>query len=92
LSRLPQTRQRSPNAFEAKYLANWTIPAGPPTGYARILDAAPSASIPDDHEFWNNLSRGFGRSHGDNSRERAKIVEKRRVDYVRGLPAKRFDN
>jgi hypothetical protein len=41
--------------FEAKYLANWTIPAGAPTGYARILDAAPSASIPDDHEFWNNF-------------------------------------
>jgi hypothetical protein len=41
--------------FEAKYLANWAIPAGAPTGYARILDAAPSASIPDDHEFWNNF-------------------------------------
>ena len=44
--------------FEAKYIANWTIPAGrAPNGYARILDAAPSASIPDDHEFWNNYPR-----------------------------------
>ena len=42
--------------FEAKYLANWTIPAGP-FGYAQILDAAPSACISDDHGFWNNYPR-----------------------------------
>ncbi|HEX6386007.1 MAG TPA: hypothetical protein VF177_15160, partial [Anaerolineae bacterium] len=37
--------------FEADYSANWREPPG----YAHILAAAPSASIPDDHEYWNNF-------------------------------------
>lgn len=42
--------------FEGKYLANWTIPVGRgTTGYARILDVAPTTCVPDDHEFWNNF-------------------------------------
>lgn len=36
--------------FEEDYTANWLGPLG----YSRILGAAPSASIPDDHEYWNN--------------------------------------
>jgi len=41
--------------FERKYLENWTIPVGrAPSGYAQILHVAPTSSVPDDHEFWNN--------------------------------------
>lgn len=37
--------------FEDDYIANWW---GPP-GYGHVLAAAPSVSIPDDHEYWNNF-------------------------------------
>jgi hypothetical protein len=37
--------------FEKDYTANWW---GPP-GYGQILAAAPTVSIPDDHEYWNNF-------------------------------------
>lgn len=37
--------------FEKDYTENWRGPGG----YADILAAAPSASIPDDHEYWNNF-------------------------------------
>lgn len=37
--------------FENDYIANWW---GPP-GYGHILASAPSVSIPDDHEYWNNF-------------------------------------
>lgn len=37
--------------FERDYTENWRGP----DGYARVLDAAPSISIPDDHEYWNNF-------------------------------------
>ena len=36
--------------FEKDYRLNWTGSSG----YARILGAAPTVSIPDDHEYWNN--------------------------------------
>jgi hypothetical protein len=36
--------------FEEDYARNWR---GTP-GYAQVLDAAPSFSLPDDHEYWNN--------------------------------------
>src|SRR5262245_31058114 len=36
--------------FEDDYTRNWQ---GAP-GYSQVLDVAPSISIPDDHEFWNN--------------------------------------
>jgi hypothetical protein len=42
--------------FEGKYLQNWTAPGGQ-AGFARILHVAPSASVPDDHEYWNNYPR-----------------------------------
>lgn len=37
--------------FESDYTANWQGPLG----YAQVLDAAPAASVPDDHEYWNNF-------------------------------------
>jgi hypothetical protein len=37
--------------FEEDYTANWRGPHG----YARLLDAAPSISTPDDHEYWNDF-------------------------------------
>lgn len=37
--------------FERDYIENWRGP----DGYAQVLDAAPSVSIPDDHEYWNNF-------------------------------------
>lgn len=36
--------------FETDYGRNWRGP----NGYAKILDAAPSVAVPDDHEYWNN--------------------------------------
>ena len=38
------------NRFESDYVKNW----GCPQGYERVLQAAPSVAVPDDHEFWNN--------------------------------------
>lgn len=37
--------------FERDYEHNWRGPLG----YAQILHRAPSVSIPDDHEYWNNF-------------------------------------
>jgi hypothetical protein len=37
--------------FERDYTENWRGP----DGYAGVLDAGPSISIPDDHEYWNNF-------------------------------------
>ncbi len=37
--------------FESDYTHNWQEPPG----YAEVLRAAPSVSIPDDHEYWNNF-------------------------------------
>lgn len=37
--------------FEQDYVQNWERPPG----YAQVLSAAPSASLPDDHEYWNNF-------------------------------------
>jgi hypothetical protein len=36
--------------FETDYRRNWAAPVG----YGQVLAAAPSISIPDDHEYWNN--------------------------------------
>lgn len=36
--------------FERDYVENWRGP----DGYNRVFAAAPSVSIPDDHEYWNN--------------------------------------
>jgi len=37
--------------FEKDYTLNWRGPRG----YTAVLAAAPSLSIPDDHEYWNNF-------------------------------------
>ena len=37
--------------FEKDYTLNWRGPLG----YTEVLRAAPSLSIPDDHEYWNNF-------------------------------------
>ncbi|GAB3309608.1 metallophosphoesterase family protein [Hymenobacter tenuis] len=37
--------------FEQSYLENWTGE----TGYSKVLQAAPFATLPDDHEYWNNF-------------------------------------
>lgn len=36
--------------FEADYVRNWFDPRA----LSRVLQVAPSAAIPDDHEYWNN--------------------------------------
>ena len=40
--------------FERDYRLNWSGH----NGYAQILRVAPSVSIPDDHEYWNNYPHG----------------------------------
>ncbi len=49
------------NKFQNDYLANWFgdrrssgDPRAIPPGYPEILSLAPSAFMPDDHEYWNN--------------------------------------
>jgi hypothetical protein len=49
------------NKFQNDYLANWFgdrrssgDPLAIPPGYPEILSLAPSAFLPDDHEYWNN--------------------------------------
>ena len=50
LKNFPDDRVRLAEKFEGDYRTNWRGP----TGYGQVLDAAPSLSLPDDHEFWNN--------------------------------------
>ena len=55
--------------FESDYTLNWRGPLG----YTGVLSAAPSVSIPDDHEYWNNyphLSPFIQNSFKEASRER----------------------
>jgi len=57
--------------FERDYMLNWRGP----TGYAKVLAAAPSVSLPDDHEFWNNYPHSspfIQNSHTDAGRDRWK--------------------
>src|SRR5258707_13942556 len=39
--------------FEQDYSLNWRGPLA----YTNVLAAAPSISLPDDHEYWNNYPR-----------------------------------
>jgi hypothetical protein len=41
-------------AFDAKYRKNWQG-----QGFSQVLRSAPVASIPDDHEYWNNFPHLF---------------------------------
>jgi hypothetical protein len=55
--------------FERDYTLNWRGPLA----YTGILGAAPSCSIPDDHEYWNNyphLSPFIQNSFKEESRDR----------------------
>ena len=46
----PKDLARLAGKFEKDYTQNWQGPSG----YGQVLAAAPSVSIPDDHEYWNN--------------------------------------
>ncbi|WP_109478730.1 hypothetical protein [Paraburkholderia sp. C35] len=62
------TNQNFPNnqawleaKFQEDYVSNWYAPgaspangSGIPEGFPQLLSLAPVASIPDDHEYWNN--------------------------------------
>jgi len=58
----PKDRPGLAKRFEADYIRNWQgiinsrIPKNnyELRGYAKLLSLAPSISLPDDHEFWNN--------------------------------------
>jgi hypothetical protein len=51
LANFPEDTPALARKFEADYRANWQSE----TGYARLLTLAPTASLPDDHEYWNNF-------------------------------------
>lgn len=51
LVNFPDNRAALARRFEGDYRANWQGE----TGYSQLLRVAPSASIPDDHEYWNNF-------------------------------------
>ena len=50
LSDFPPEAAKLAEKFERDYTTNWRGPAG----FAKVLSVAPSISIPDDHEYWNN--------------------------------------
>ncbi len=51
----PKEKNWLANRFERDYTRNWKGQGGYQSGYSRVLQIAPSVSIPDDHEFWNNF-------------------------------------
>lgn len=51
LANFPDDTVALATKFEADYVRNWRGPGG----YAQVLASAPSVSIPDDHEYWNNF-------------------------------------
>ncbi len=62
--------------FEKDYRLNWTGS----TGYAKILGAAPSVSIPDDHEYWNNYPHAatvIGQTWTQDGRDNWELAAKR---------------
>ena len=56
LLRFAQGRDQLARMFERQYQENWmrSIDGRKLSGYSRLLNFAPTATIPDDHEFWNN--------------------------------------
>jgi len=63
--------------FEKDYTINWSEPLA----YANVLGAAPSISIPDDHEYWNNyphaspfIQNAWSQEGRDNWREAAQSM------------------
>ena len=51
LANFPPDAARLARKFEADYRANWQGEAG----YSQFLRLAPTMSVPDDHEYWNNF-------------------------------------
>lgn len=51
LKNFPDDETKLARKFEADYRTNWRRGGG----LSDILDAAPSVSCPDDHEYWNNF-------------------------------------
>lgn len=50
-TRFPRSATGLSRMFEPQYVANWRDPKA----YSSVIGAAPSVSIPDDHEYWNNF-------------------------------------
>jgi hypothetical protein len=50
LQNFPNDLRWLADKFETDYVHNWNAPQG----YGQVLAAAPSFSMPDDHEYWNN--------------------------------------
>jgi hypothetical protein len=51
LANFPPDAARLARKFETDYRANWQGEAG----YSQLLRLAPTISVPDDHEYWNNF-------------------------------------
>lgn len=51
LSNFPDDLKSLAKKFENDYVLNWEGPLA----YTDVLNAAPSVSLPDDHEYWNNF-------------------------------------
>lgn len=76
LQDFPDNLQWLAEKFEQDYVRNWRGPRGFPS----ILSAAPSISIPDDHEYWNNFphkSPFIGNTHTGKGRDRWRKAAKR---------------
>lgn len=51
LKNFPKDARKLAQKFEDDYTLNWVGPLA----YTDVLKAAPSVSLPDDHEYWNNF-------------------------------------
>ena len=79
LADFPDDPRKLAEKFERDYTTNWRGPAG----FAKVLDVAPSISIPDDHEYWNNyphpspfIQNAWSQGGRDNWREAAQAMFK----------------
>jgi hypothetical protein len=71
--------------FEQDYVHNWVEPSG----YANVLAAAPSAALPDDHEYWNNFPHSspfIQNSHTPDGRTHWREAAKAMFDAFQGTP------
>ncbi|PTR10776.1 PhoD-like phosphatase [Nitrosospira sp. Nsp5] len=51
LANFPNNKAALARRFESSYRANWQKEEG----YSQLFKVAPTAAIPDDHEYWNNF-------------------------------------
>jgi hypothetical protein len=77
LKNFPDDLPRLADKFERDYTLNWSEPRA----YERVLAAAPSVSIADDHEYWNNfphpspvIQNSFTQGGRDRWKEAARAV------------------